>query len=296
MKMSKNLLLGGALASALILGACSANASADNLEWETEETTGVTNVREQTEVVSDTTAQEAVDKALEEFEGTITDVEYDEDDGIYYYEIEIKNGTEEFDVKINADDLSVIERDLDVDGDRDDDRDDQNEDESATVTKEEPKENKEAKETDSDNSSLDNAFGGIKASEAIAVAQEKFDGILEEISYEEDDGIFYYEVKLENATEEYEVKLRANDLTVLEEELEGDNNERSFRKLEAAHQEKIITFEEAVKIAEEAVNGEVKEWSYDVDDFKFDFEIDVNDDDNEVEVNAKTGDVVEIDD
>lgn len=290
MKMNKNLLLGGALASALILGACSANASADDMQWETKDSTGTASVSEKTEAASDTTAQEAVDKALEEFEGTITDVEYDKDDGTHYYDIEIKNGNEEFEVKINADDLSVIERDLDMDDNRD-------EDTAATAAKDEPKvQNTEKEAAENESASLENAFSGIKASEAIAVAKERFDGILEEISYEEDDGVYYYDVKLENAKDEYEVKLRADDLSVMEEEQERDNNERIFRKLEAAHQEKIITFEEAAKIAEQAVNGEIEEWEYDVHDFKYDFEMRVNGDDTSVEINAKTGDIVEIDD
>lgn len=285
MKLNKNLLVGGVLASALVLGACGSNVSADDMEWETEENSGSVTVRDNTETASGTTAQEAVDKALKEFDGTVTDVEYDEDDGVYYYDIEIENGNEGFEVKLNAEDLSIIEQDLDRDDDRDDERDDDNEVQASD------EKTKQSADTNG-NTKLAEAFKDDKSAEAIEAAHERFDGILEEVSYEEDDGVYYYEVKLENKKEEYEVKLKADNLSVLEEEHESDNNDRGFKRLEAAQDEKIISLKQAKETAAEAVNGKIDEWDYDVDDFKYEFEIG----DYEVKVNAKTGDVIEIDD
>lgn len=286
MKLNKNLLVGGVLASALVLGACGSNVSADDMEWETEENSGSVTVRDNTETASGTTAQEAVDKALKEFDGTVTDVEYDEDDGVYYYDIEIENGNEDFEVKLNAEDLSIIEQDLDRDDDdRDDERDDDNEVQASD------KKTKQSADTNG-NTKLAEAFKDDKSAEAIEAAHERFDGILEEVSYEEDDGVYYYEVKLENKKEEYEVKLKADNLSVLEEEHESDNNDRGFKRLEAAQDEKIISLKQAKETAAEAVNGKIDEWDYDVEDFKYEFEIG----DYEVKVNAKTGDVIEIDD
>ena len=286
MKLNKNLLVGGVLASALVLGACGANVSADDMEWETEENNGSVTVKDNTETASGITAQEAVDKALKEFDGTVTDVEYDEDDGVYYYDIEIENGNEDFEVKLNAEDLSIIEQDLDRDDDdRDDERDDDNEVQASD------KKTKQSADTNG-NTKLAEAFKDDKSAEAIERAHERFDGILEEVSYEEDDGVYYYEVKLENKKEEYELKLKADDLSVLEEEHESDNNDRGFKRLEAAQDEKIISLKQAKETAAEAVNGKIDEWDYDVDDFKYEFEIG----DYEVKVNAKTGDVIEIDD
>lgn len=139
---------------------------------------------------------------------------------------------------------------------------------------------------------LADAFKDDGAEEAITTAKENFDGILESITYEEDDGRYYYEVQLENKNEEYEVKLDSEDFSVLEEERDDDNNDRGFKKLEAAHEEQIISFEEAVKLAKENVNGEVRDWQYDVDDFEFEFEIN----DTEVKIDAKSGQVTELDD
>ncbi|TFU62039.1 hypothetical protein E4T89_06290 [Jeotgalicoccus nanhaiensis] len=279
MKLNKNLLAGGVLASVLVLGACGANttASADDMEWETEESNGSVTVRDNAETELGTTAQEAVDKALKEFEGTVTDVEYDEDEGVYYYDIEIENGHEDFEVKLNAEDLSIIEQDLD--------RDDEDKEQTAE---------KNSNQSDGSNSrvKLSDAFKDDKSFEAIEAAQKRFDGILEEVSYDEDDGVYYYEVKLENKNEEYEVKLKADDLSVLEEEHDNDNNERGFKRLEAAQTEKIISLKQAREAALEAADGEIEQWEYDADDFKYEFEID----DYEVKINAKTGDVTEIDD
>src|SRR5699024_10152677 len=73
-------------------------------------------------------AQEAVDKAKQEFDGKVTEVEYEEDDGQRYYDIQLEKDDEDFDIKINADDLSVMEKDSDLDDDRDDDSDDDRDD------------------------------------------------------------------------------------------------------------------------------------------------------------------------
>ena len=147
----------------------------------------------------------------------MTEVEYDEDDGVYYYEIEIENGDEDFNVKLNPEDLSVIEQDMDRDDDRDDrdddgedDRDNQGEDdrdddESAQNSTDKQAENKKG------STDLADAFKDDGAEEAITTAKENFDGILESITYEEDDGRYYYEVQLENKNEEYEVKLDSED-------------------------------------------------------------------------------------
>lgn len=190
MKLSKNILFGGVLASALVLGACGANASADDMEWETEAAAG-------------------------------------------------------------SGDTDPV-----------------------------------------DNIALKDAFKDNKSAEAIEIAHENFDGILEGISYEEDDGVYYYEVKFENSTNEYEVKLNADDLTVIDEENDNENDERGFKRLEAAQNDKIISLTAAKEAAEAAAEGEADQWDYDVDDFKYEFEIG----EFEVTINAKTGDVTEIDD
>lgn len=59
--------------------------------------------------------------ALNEFSGTVTDLELDEDDDRLIYEIEIKNGDDEADFEIDAVNGEILELEIDTDDDDDDD-------------------------------------------------------------------------------------------------------------------------------------------------------------------------------
>lgn len=279
MKLTKNLFIGGALVSALALGATTAHA--DDMEWNGEENLS-------------SEAQEAVDKAKQEFDGKVTEVEYEEDDGQRYYDIQLEKDDEDFDIKINADDLSVMEKDSDLDDDRDDDSDDDGDDDRDDDDDKEKSSNesKKAEKVESPENAvkLNKAFDK-QTTKAIDKAKENFDGILESVSYEKDDGETYYQVNLENKDEEYEVKFNAKDLKVIEEETDDDSDD-DFKRLEKAQDVKVMSFKEAKELAEKEAEGKVDEWDYDVDDFDYDFEID----DKEVTINAKTGEIVEIED
>lgn len=279
MKLTKNLFIGGALVSALALGATTAHA--DDMEWNGEENLS-------------SEAQEAVDKAKQEFDGKVTEVEYEEDDGQRYYDIQLEKDDEDFDIKINADDLSVMEKDSDLDDDRDDDSDDDRDDDRDDDDDKEKSSNesKKAEKVESPENAvkLNKAFDK-QTTKAIDKAKENFDGILESVSYEKDDGETYYQVNLENKDEEYEVKFNAKDLKVIEEETDDDSDD-DFKRLEKAQDVKVMSFKEAKELAEKEAEGKVDEWDYDVDDFDYDFEID----DKEVTINAKTGEIVEIED
>lgn len=279
MKLTKNLFIGGALVSALALGATTAHA--DDMEWDGEENLS-------------SEAQEAVDKAKQEFDGKVTEVEYEEDDGQRYYDIQLEKDDEDFDIKINADDLSVMEKDSDLDDDRDDDSDDDGDDDRDDDDDKEKSSNESKKvekvETPENAVKLNKAFDK-QTTKAIDKAKENFDGILESVSYEKDDGEAYYQVNLENKDEEYEVKFNAKDLKVIEEETDDDSDD-DFKRLEKAQDVKVMSFKEAKELAEKEAEGKVDEWDYDVDDFDYDFEID----DKEVTINAKTGEIVEIED
>ena len=279
MKLTKNLFIGGALVSTLALGATTAHA--DDMEWNGEENLS-------------SEAQEAVDKAKQEFDGKVTEVEYEEDDGQRYYDIQLEKDDEDFDIKINADDLSVMEKDSDLDDDRDDDSDDDRDDDRDDDDDKEKSSNesKKAEKVESPENAvtLNKAFYK-QTTKAIDKAKENFDGILESVSYEKDDGEAYYQVNLENKDEEYEVKFNAKDLKVIEEETDDDSDD-DFKRLEKAQDVKVMSFKEAKELAEKEAEGKVDEWDYDVDDFDYDFEID----DKEVTINAKTGEIVEIED
>lgn len=52
--------------------------------------------------------------------GTVKELELDHDDGVAHYEIEIKNGRDEHEITVNAEDGSIIEHEKDNDDDDDD--------------------------------------------------------------------------------------------------------------------------------------------------------------------------------
>lgn len=308
MKLTKSLFIGGALVSALTLGA--ATTYADDMEWEGEE-----NLTEE--------AKEAVEVAKKEFNGQVTEVEYDEDDGQKYYEIKLEKGDDDVDIKVNANDLSIMEKDSDFDDnadDREDDSDDR--DDAAENDNDDDRDDADDREDDSDDRNestenddddddkentakaasknddkkeaknaveLDKAFDK-QTTKAIDKALDNFDGVLESVSYEEDDGQYEYQVNLVNKDEEYEVTFNAKDLKVIEEETDDDSDD--FKRLEKAQDVKVISFKEAKELAESKAKGKIDEWDYDVDDFHYDFEVG----DKEVTINAKTGEVIEIED
>lgn len=66
--------------------------------------------------------EEVTKIALNEFSGTVTDLELDEDDDYLIYEIEIKDGQDEADFEIDAATGKIIELEIETDEDEDDDR------------------------------------------------------------------------------------------------------------------------------------------------------------------------------
>lgn len=70
------------------------------------------------------TSKAAIEIALKESAGTVTEIELERDNGRTYYEIEIEEGTKEVDIEVDANSGAV----LSVDKDDDDDSDDDNED------------------------------------------------------------------------------------------------------------------------------------------------------------------------
>ena len=163
------------------------------------------------------------------------------------------------------------------------------------------------------------AEGNVKKSpqEAVDAAKKNFDGKVQGVELEEDDGIYYYEIELENGNEEYDVDIDANDLTVHEESFVRDDDDRDddsddngrddddrgegTSSESAKDQPKqsagngLISSTEALKIAQNEVGGEVKEWDFDEDDKEYEVELETEGKEYEVEIDARTGKVTEID-
>ncbi|WP_223633830.1 PepSY domain-containing protein [Planococcus sp. 4-30] len=65
-------------------------------------------------------SEKAVEAALAVVSGTVESLELEKDDGVSYYEIDIKDGRTEHDVEVNAKDGSILKVDSDTDDDDDD--------------------------------------------------------------------------------------------------------------------------------------------------------------------------------
>ncbi len=268
MKINKYTLMAGTLASALVLGACSTVSADENLEWSDEDNNGVANVQTEETNEFKYSVQEAVDMASERFEGTATGVELDEDDGVYYYEIEMENGEDEYEVKINADDLSISEEEID----REDDKEAAREEQRKTTT-----------ETDSQSIGMD---------EAVQIAKDKVGGgDVTDKEFDKDDND--YEIELVYDGSEYDVEINATtgEVTDIDQENKSDREYTNNIEFEG----EFISSEEALNIALDAVGGgTVDEWDLDKEDNEFDIEIDYDGSEYEVEIHATTGKVIDV--
>ncbi|CAM4308361.1 PepSY domain-containing protein [Lacicoccus alkaliphilus] len=270
MKFYKNTLLAGSLSAALVLGACSTANASDDMEWENADNAGVAIVKTGETSEFKYSVQDAVDMAAERFEGSVTDVELDGDDGEYYYEIEMKNGEDEYDVEINAEDLSIKEEETD----------------------------REAKSDEVDGAQTDAAEvtdgGYIGMDEAVKIAKDEAGGgEVDEKEFDRDDNEYEIDVLKDGA--KYEVEINATTGDVKDVEV-GKKEGRHTSDEETVTDSGFIGMDEAVKVAKDKVGGgDVHEKAFDRDDNEYEIDIFYDGSKYEVEINATTGEVKDID-
>ena len=147
------------------------------------------------------------------------------------------------------------------------------------------------------NDELDMSQFDTSIEDAIEEAKSKFDGELTEIGVSTENNQYIYKIELESDTEEYEVSLDVNDLSVVEEETESEDDPEDNDYFEYKD---LVKIEDAIETAKKEVDGKVEEWSTDFDDGKLYYEISIiqNSDNEDVDVivDAYTGDFVKIDD
>ncbi|MBG9443140.1 PepSY domain-containing protein [Cytobacillus firmus] len=173
------------LAGALLLGGAVAAGAADTNE---KGSTGSKTEAEQDLI----TVEEAKKIALSEAEGSVESIELERVKGKQYYEIDIDNGEEDFDIKINALDGKVISI------------------------------NKERDDND-DNDQAEKEINGekiISEQNAIEIAEKEVNGMMKEIEIDEDDGQILYEVELQTKKGEADVDIDAETGKVLKVELD----------------------------------------------------------------------------
>lgn len=138
--------------------------------------------------------------ALKQFDGKISDFEFDGDDAVPHYEVEIKNDTEKVEIKVNA------------------------QDGTATIT--ERKALKAAKTTNSSSTTKAQNAKLLTEAEAIAIAQAKASGTVVKAELDTEDGVQIYEIEIRNGQKEYDFDIDAITGAILsyEEDTDDDND------------------------------------------------------------------------
>ncbi len=135
--------------------------------------------------------EEAKEKALAQFEGVVESIELERENGRMVYDIDIDNGSEDVDLDMDAVTGEVLRSKTDWDDDDDDDRDD-----------------------------VRPADNLLTKQEALDIATAEFNGKLEEIELDDDDGRVIYEIELKNGDREAEFDIDAVTGEILDMELD----------------------------------------------------------------------------
>ncbi|MGN8645944.1 PepSY domain-containing protein [Gracilibacillus sp. HCP3S3_G5_1] len=125
-------------------------------------------------------AEEVQSIATKEYPGIVKELELDEDDGQYYYELEIRTEYGEVELEIDAYSGEIIYLSVDDDGDS-------------------------AKQ----HHSSDNKNSLISTDQARSIALEKFNGKIKELELDEDDDRYIYEIEIRTGKGEVELEIDA---------------------------------------------------------------------------------------
>lgn len=143
---------------------------------------------------------EVSSKALGIANGTITDIELDQNARTPHYEVDIWYDGYDYDLKFDAVTGEVLEQKKERE-DRDDDDFDDN---GAAAAADE---------------------NLISSDEAIKAAQAVAEGTVEKVELDREDGTVYYEVEIENGRTDHEIYVNATDGSILEHETDDDDRD-----------------------------------------------------------------------
>lgn len=149
------------------------------------------------------TKDEAIAIAMKQAKGTVTKAKLDDDDGGKHYDIEIKDGTYEYDFEIDA----ITGKILELEKDRNDDGKKVNKQENIQVT------------------ATNNKGKLLTKEQAIAIALKQVKGTVTEVDLDDDDGRKQYEIEIKNGTYEYEFEIDAITGKVLKFEEDRDDDQ-----------------------------------------------------------------------
>lgn len=229
------------------------------------------------------TMQQAKEIALAEVDGTITSAELDEDNGRSYFEIDINDGTYEYEFEIDAATGKVVDFEKEF-------KKEHVQQEAGTLLSEE---------------------------EALAIAKEKApDATLKEIELEQEKGWQIYDIELMDGNVKYEFEIDAATGEVIDFEKEEKQTKQDKKevieltpveeneateatpaaKAETESNEQMtstLTAEDAIAIARQHATGVVTE--IERDDNVFEIDMEDGDIEYEIEIDVFTGNVVSFD-
>ncbi|MDQ0270854.1 PepSY domain-containing protein [Cytobacillus purgationiresistens] len=128
------------------------------------------------------------------------------------------------------------------------------------------------------------------------IALKKQAGEIESIELESHLGTEYYDVEIENGKIDYDIHIDAMTGKVLSVKEDHDGDYDDVGETGSLSSKDLLPEQEALKIAEKAVNGKVVEMKLDKDDglAVYEFELKTDRGEAEVEINAVTGEVLDL--
>lgn len=251
--------------------------------------------------------EEASKIALNIFPGTIKELEFDEDDGRYIYEIEVKNGNREAEFDIDAITGEIIKQEIDPERKTAKQPEKKQEQKVSKPKTEQPKKQHQEKAQKNEQKQVQKSQPTkpqvkeqkkaksefISREQAIQIALNIFSGTVKEVEFDKDDGRYIYEIEIKNGKREAEFDIDARTGKILKQEIDPEV------KVEKPKEKKsqFISREKAIQIALGIFSGTVTEVELDEDDGRYVYEIEIERDDQEaeIEIDAVTGKVLEVD-
>jgi uncharacterized membrane protein YkoI len=128
--------------------------------------------------------------------------------------------------------------------------------------------------------------------EVKKIALQKVDGVVEEVELEREANTAVYEVDIEKDHIDYDLHIDAysGEVYSVDRDDDGDDDDNF------SNYENVISQDDAIAIAEKAANGKVVEIELDEDDGFLKYEVELRTDrgEAEVEIDATTGNVLEV--
>lgn len=155
---------------------------------------------------------------IDQYGGTITELELEKKKGKAVYEIEVHDGKKEFELLVDAETGEVIKEKID-------DRDDveKKHPDKKPAIKEKQVENKKPQNKDNVSRNAKAEENLIGMEEAKTIALREFDGRIEELELDEDDGRLVYEIELGDGNREAELEIDAKTGEIVELDMEHDD-------------------------------------------------------------------------